>query len=135
MFIIYTNLIIFRSFAIIPPKSLPKLSEIIKIVCENGLSISNCAMYELSRQQSSDLIDKLALGISDIFSSGPTVALVLVGCNTFNRLNQLISGRLFFDVLLLFIFKKYFLFKSNRINQIPYCNRLLFLNLQAQKKK
>lgn len=72
---------------------MPKLSEILKIVCENGFAISNCAMYELSRQQSSDLIDKLALSTSDIFSTGPSVALVLAGCDTFNRVKQLIAGK------------------------------------------
>lgn len=73
---------------------MPKLSEILKIVCENGFSISNCAMYELSRQQSDDLIHNLALSTNDIFSTGPSVALVLAGYDTFNRLKQLILGKI-----------------------------------------
>lgn len=84
----------FRAFAMIPPKHLPKLSEIFKILCDNGFTISNCAMYEMSRQQSGDLIDKLQLCISDIFSCGPSVALVLTGSDAVRRLKLLIAGEI-----------------------------------------
>lgn len=81
-----------RTFAIIPSKCLPKLSEIIKILCDNGFSISNCAMYELTRQQSNDFTTKLNFGISDDWLAGPSVALILTGNDPFHRLKVLAAG-------------------------------------------
>lgn len=82
----------FRTFALIPSKSLPKLGEIMHILCENGLSITNCAMYQLTCQQSNNFVTLLNFGISDDFSAGPLVALVLTGCNSFYRLKLLATG-------------------------------------------
>lgn len=62
-----------------------------KILCDNGFSISNCAMYELTRQQSNDFVTMLNFGISDDWS-GPSIALILTGCDIFHRLRVLVAG-------------------------------------------
>lgn len=69
-----------------------KLSEIFKILCGNEFSIINCAMFEMTREQSDDLIAMLGFGINDIWCSGPSVAFVVTGCNAFHRLKQLVAG-------------------------------------------
>lgn len=81
-----------RAFGLIPSKYLPKLSEIIKILCANDLSICDCAMYELSREQSCDLTQTLGFGINDIWSSGPMVAMAITGLDAYQRLQQLVAG-------------------------------------------
>lgn len=63
-----------------------------KILCDNGFSISNCAMYELSRQQCNDFVNMLNFGISDDWTAGPSVALILTGNDPFNRLKVLVAG-------------------------------------------
>lgn len=70
-----------------------------KILCDNGFSISNCAMYELTRQQSNDFVAMLNFGISDDWSAGPSVALILTGCDIFHRLRILVAGNIV-DLLL-----------------------------------
>lgn len=76
----------------VPAKNLSKLGEILKIICDNGFSINNCAMFDLDIQQSNDLTKTFGFGVSDIWCSGYSVALVLTGCDAFNRLNQLVAG-------------------------------------------
>lgn len=49
-------------------------------------------MYQLSREQSSDLTQTLGFGINDIWSSGPTVALVITGRDAYQRLKHLVAG-------------------------------------------
>ncbi|XP_055319435.1 nucleoside diphosphate kinase 7 isoform X2 [Sitodiplosis mosellana] len=81
-----------KAFGLIPTKYMLKLSEIFKILCDNEFSIINCAMFELSRQQSNELTDILGFGINDIWCSGPSIAFVVTGCNAFHRLKQLVAG-------------------------------------------
>lgn len=50
-------------------------------------------MYQLSREQSCDLTQTLGFGINDIWSSGPMVALVITGCDAYQRLKQLVAGK------------------------------------------
>lgn len=82
----------FRAFGLIPTKYMPKLSEIFKILCANEFSIINCAMFELTPQQSNELTKILGFGINDIWSSGPSVAFIVTGSNAFQRLKQLVAG-------------------------------------------
>lgn len=95
----------FRAFGLVPTKNLSKLGEILKIICDNGFSINNCAMFDLDIQQSNDLTKTFGFGVSDeTWCSGYCVALVLTGCDAFNRLNQLVAGiflhsRIFFVLL------------------------------------
>lgn len=49
-------------------------------------------MFDLDIQQSNDLTKTFGFGVSDIWCSGYSVALVLTGCDAFNRLNQLVAG-------------------------------------------
>lgn len=79
----------------IPTKYLPKLSEIFKILCDNGFSIANCAMYELTRSDCNELTDILGFGVEDICCIGPLVAFVVTGNNAFDRLNQLVAGEIY----------------------------------------
>lgn len=81
-----------EAFALIPSKYLSKLSDIMKILCDNGFSISNCGMYELSRQQSIDFATKLNFGLSEDWSAGPLIALTLTGNDPFHRLKVLVAG-------------------------------------------
>ncbi|XP_031630001.1 nucleoside diphosphate kinase 7 [Contarinia nasturtii] len=80
-----------RAFGMIPTKYLSKLGEIFKILCNNGYSIANCAMYELTRQDCSELTDIFGFGIEDM-CTGPMVAFIVTGINAFDRLRQLIAG-------------------------------------------
>lgn len=57
-------------------------------------------MFELTQQQSEDLVNigiGKGFGISDIWSMGPSVALILMGKDAYNRLNQLVAGNFVFD--------------------------------------
>lgn len=49
-------------------------------------------MYDLNVQQSNELTKTLGFGISDIWSSGNSVALVITGNDAFNRLSHLVAG-------------------------------------------
>lgn len=62
------------------------------VLCDNGFSISNCGMYELTRQQSIDFATMLNFGISDDWVAGPLVALILTGNDPFHRLKVLVAG-------------------------------------------
>lgn len=86
-----------RAFGLISLKHLPKLSEIIKILCDNGFSILDCAMYELTRQQSIDITDNILCSnqcsdLYDVLCSGPSVAVVISGRDAIHRLKQLVAG-------------------------------------------
>lgn len=54
-------------------------------------------MYELTRHQSSNFVNLLNSGVSDEWSAGPSVALILTGCDPFHRLKILVAG-INFDV-------------------------------------
>lgn len=81
-----------RAFGLIPAKHLSKLSEILKIVCDNGFSINDCAMYDLNMQQCNDIMKERGFNIGDHLSSGHCVAFVITGSDAYNRLNQLAAG-------------------------------------------
>lgn len=49
-------------------------------------------MFQLSREQSSDLTQTVGFGINDIWSSGPTFAFVITGRDAYQRLKQLVAG-------------------------------------------
>lgn len=100
----------YRAFVLIPLKYLPKLSDIMKILCDNGFSISNCCMYELTRQQIIDSATILNFGISDDWAAGPLIALILTGNDPFHRLKVLVAG----NILNIFTsFREYFLVSSD----------------------
>lgn len=86
-----------RSFALIPSNNLQKLSEMIEILCANGFSLSNCGMFELSRNDSIEVVKQILQSngntkLGDTLSMGPIVAILLTGSDAINRLNKLISG-------------------------------------------
>lgn len=83
----------FRTFALIPSKCLQKWCEIIRILHENGFSISNCAMYELTTQDINDFKTFLNFGVCcENWTAVQSVALILTGCDPFRRLEVLVAG-------------------------------------------
>lgn len=125
--ILSVHLFEIRAFGLIPAKHIPKLGEIMKIICDNGFSISNCAMYDLNVQQSNELTKTLGFGISDIWSSGNCVALVITGSDAFNRLSHLVAG-IFFT----FHFK---LRKNNKITNWKFNNNIFIVSVQGPERQ
>lgn len=50
-------------------------------------------MFELNRQQSDELVSTMGFGISEIWSAGPSVALIITGNDAFERLKELVAGK------------------------------------------
>lgn len=91
--LIFNSVNFFRAFGLIPTKHIANIGEILKVVCDNGFDINNCAMYQLTREQSTELTQILGFGINDIWSTGPSFAMALTGIDAFNRFKQLVAGK------------------------------------------
>lgn len=49
-------------------------------------------MYQLTKEQSNELTKTLGFGISNIWSIGPSAAIVVSGPNAYVRFAQLVAG-------------------------------------------